>query len=96
MAIVERPTNAILTYAGADTAVTATSSYGYLRRPVETTGWRSWAFTVDHKKIGIMYGVTAMIFFIIGGMVNHAVAYAARQVKPMWPKLITPELPMNT
>ncbi|MEL6890049.1 MAG: cytochrome c oxidase subunit I [Actinomycetota bacterium] len=67
MAIIERPT---------DTApavyepppVTATSSYGYLRRPVETTGWRSWAFTVDHKKIGIMYGVTAMFFFIVGGL----------------------------
>jgi cytochrome c oxidase subunit I len=68
MAIIERPTSDVLTYASADAAVTATSSYGYLRRPVETTGWRSWAFSVDHKKIGIMYGVTAMIFFIIGGL----------------------------
>ena len=48
--------------------VTATSSYGYLRRPVESTGWRSWAFTVDHKKIGIMYGVVAMFFFAVGGI----------------------------
>ena len=24
-----------------------------------TTGWRSWVFTVDHKKLGIMYGVSA-------------------------------------
>ena len=29
---------------------------------------RSWLFTVDHKKIGIMYGVTAMVFFIVGGI----------------------------
>ncbi|MEP4651057.1 MAG: cbb3-type cytochrome c oxidase subunit I, partial [Ilumatobacter sp.] len=68
MAIIERPASDTLTYSDMDAAVTATSSYGYLRRPVETTGWRSWAFTVDHKKIGIMYGVAAMVFFVIGGL----------------------------
>ncbi len=35
---------------------------------METTGWKSWAFTVDHKKIGIMYGVVAMLFFFVGGI----------------------------
>ena len=25
-------------------------------------------FTVDHKKLGIMYGVTAMVFFVVGGI----------------------------
>ncbi len=65
MAIIERPTDAP---EAAAPAVTATSSYGYFRRPVETTGWRSWAFTVDHKKIGIMYGVAAMVFFVVGGL----------------------------
>ena len=68
MAIIERPAGDSLTHADTDAAVTATSSYGYLRRPVETEGWRSWAFTVDHKKIGIMYGVTAMLFFVVGGL----------------------------
>ena len=34
---------------------------------MQTTGWKSWAFTVDHKKIGIMYGVVAMVFFFVGG-----------------------------
>ncbi|MFN3255359.1 MAG: cytochrome c oxidase subunit I [Ilumatobacter sp.] len=48
--------------------VTASTSFGYLRRPVQTRGWRSWAFTVDHKKIGIMYGVVAMTFFLVGGI----------------------------
>ena len=38
------------------------------RRPVSSTGWRSWLFTVDHKKIGIMYGVSAMVFFVVGGI----------------------------
>lgn len=41
---------------------------GVFRRPTATTGWRSWVTTVDHKKIGIMYGVTAFAFFLIGGI----------------------------
>jgi cytochrome c oxidase subunit 1 len=32
------------------------------------TGWKSWLTTVDHKKIGIMYGAAALFFFIIGGV----------------------------
>jgi len=69
MAIIERPSDTSTEVTAYEPPpVTATSSYGYLRRPVETTGWRSWAFTVDHKKIGIMYGVTAMVFFIVGGI----------------------------
>ena len=40
---------------------------GVFRRPTTSTGWRSWVSTVDHKKIGIMYGVTAMFFFLLGG-----------------------------
>jgi cytochrome c oxidase subunit 1 len=38
------------------------------RRPAATTGFWSWVTTVDHKRIGIMYGYTAFIFFIIGGL----------------------------
>jgi cytochrome c oxidase subunit 1 len=66
MAIIERPTETPA-LAGGGALVTPTSSYGYFRRPVQTTGWKSWAFTVDHKKIGIMYGVVAMLFFFVGG-----------------------------
>ena len=65
MAIIERPTETPEFIAPAPTA---SGNYGYLRRPVETEGWRSWAFTVDHKKIGIMYGAVAMFFFIVGGL----------------------------
>jgi cytochrome c oxidase subunit 1 len=65
MAIIERPADAT----DSDVpAVTPSSSFGYLRRPVQTTGWRAWAFSVDHKKIGIMYGVVAMLFFLVGGI----------------------------
>jgi cytochrome c oxidase subunit 1 len=40
---------------------------GLLRRPAATTGFWSWITTVDHKRIGILYGVTAFVFFLIGG-----------------------------
>ena len=69
MAIIERPAETPATAkTGPAPAPKASTNYGYLRRPVETTGWRSWAFTVDHKKIGIMYGAVAMFFFILGGL----------------------------
>lgn len=37
-------------------------------RPTATTGWASWFTTVDHKRIGILYGVTAFVFLLIGGL----------------------------
>ena len=40
-----------------------------LSRPVAPkAAWRRWLFTVDHKKIGIMYGSAAMVFFMVGGV----------------------------
>jgi cytochrome c oxidase subunit 1 len=41
---------------------------GLLKRPTAITGAFSWLTTVDHKKIGIMYGVAAFVFFIVGGL----------------------------
>lgn len=38
------------------------------RRPELNTGFWSWITTADHKKIGTMYGYTAFVFFIIGGI----------------------------
>jgi cytochrome c oxidase subunit 1 len=40
---------------------------GLLRRPHATSGFWAWITTVDHKKIGILYGITAFAFFLIGG-----------------------------
>jgi cytochrome c oxidase subunit 1 len=31
-------------------------------------GWLSWLTTVDHKKIGIMYLISAFFFFVLGGI----------------------------
>ena len=41
---------------------------GFFSRPRATTGWWSWVTTVDHKKIGIMYVATALVFFLLGGL----------------------------
>ena len=40
---------------------------GVFSRPKASTGWRSWVNTVDHKKIGIMYGVASFFFLLVGG-----------------------------
>ncbi len=68
MAIIERPSTPALDTPSVPAVATPSTSYGVLRRPVETTGWKSWLFTIDHKKLGIMYGVVSMAFFIIGGI----------------------------
>ena len=66
MAIIERPVE--IGTGAAPALVTPSTTYGTFRRPVETTGWKSWLFTIDHKKIGIMYGVAAMFVFLVGGV----------------------------
>ena len=38
------------------------------RRPTAEHGFWSWITTVDHKKIGIMYFITALTFFVVGGV----------------------------
>ena len=69
MAIIERPSTVPALAGGATPQfVSPASTYGIYRRPVSTTGWRSWLFTVDHKKLGLMYGVSAMFFFLVGGV----------------------------
>ena len=70
MAIIERPstTPAIVGGPGAAPAlVTPSAAMGVFRRPVSSTGWKSWIFTVDHKKLGIMYGAVSLFFFLVGG-----------------------------
>src|SRR5439155_10901747 len=47
--------------------VPATTTVAPPRARVYTGIW-SWVATVDHKRIGILYGVTAFAFFLIGGV----------------------------
>jgi cytochrome c oxidase subunit I len=71
MAIIERP-SAVPATVGAGSAapavVSTPSALGVLRRPVSSTGWKSWLFTVDHKKLGLMYGAVSLFFFLVGGI----------------------------
>jgi cytochrome c oxidase subunit 1 len=53
---------------------------GLFTRPRATTGTWSWFTTVDHKKIGIMYCMTAFVFFILGGL--EALAIRAQLAQP--------------
>ncbi len=66
MAIIEQPASGTL--APAPVGVGPSASLGVLRRPVDSKGWKSWLFTVDHKQLGLMYSVTAFAFFIVGGL----------------------------
>ena len=45
-----------------------TLSFPIIKRPVHPTGIWSWLTTIDHKKIGILYGVTAFILFLTVGI----------------------------
>jgi len=33
-----------------------------------TTGWKSWLFTTDHKRIAVLYLISITIFFALGGL----------------------------
>ncbi len=53
------------------TVIEATESASYdgpFKRPESTEGLIGWLTTVDHKKIGILYGATALLFFLLGGI----------------------------
>jgi len=65
MAIVERPTAPLELTTG---EATARRPLGSFTRPKATSGWKSWLTTIDHKRIGILYGAAALFFFVIGGL----------------------------
>ena len=39
-----------------------------LWRPTAKTGLIGWLTTVDHKRIGFLYGISALFFFLVGGV----------------------------
>ena len=45
-----------------------TAATTIFRRPKATSGFWGWVTTIDHKKIGVMYGYTAFFFLIMGGL----------------------------
>jgi cytochrome c oxidase subunit 1 len=54
----------------------------------EDYGWKSWLFTVDHKRIALLYLVSITFFFIIGG--SFAVLMRIHLVEPQG-ALVQPE-----
>ncbi|MDI1319851.1 MAG: hypothetical protein PSW75_06600, partial [bacterium] len=46
----------------------AKATFELMARPTAKTGLISWLTTVDHKKIGMLYGGFAILFFLIGGL----------------------------
>ena len=48
--------------------LTLTVTVPDIERPVNPTGIWGWLTTIDHKRIGILYGVTAFIMFLVGGV----------------------------
>src|SRR3954469_18315364 len=66
-----------------------TVDVGRLRRSwAEPSGLVGWASTVDHKRIGLRYGVTAAAFFLAGGA--EAAVMRAQLAQPD-EHLLTPE-----
>src|SRR5512138_565127 len=49
-------------------ATTALDQRAHAGSHAEPTGLWSWITTVDHKRIGILYGATAFAFFLLGGL----------------------------
>ena len=41
---------------------------GTLPQTAEQSGIWSWLTTVDHKRIGTLYGFTGFTFFLVGGI----------------------------
>jgi cytochrome c oxidase subunit 1 len=49
-------------------SMTTIETAGFRSRPSKPTGFLSWVATTDHKRIGIMYFWTVLVFFFIGGV----------------------------
>ena len=50
------------------TPAPTTGAVPLLKRPRSTEGFWGWLTTIDHKRIGILYGVTSFVFFLLGGV----------------------------
>ena len=66
-----------------------TISLPFPKRPVHPTGVWGWITTIDHKRIGILYGVTAFILFLTGGL--EALYMRAQLARP-GQDLVSPEV----
>jgi cytochrome c oxidase subunit I len=70
------------------TTVLGQETHGVAAGHGDKTGLWSWITTVDHKRIGILYGATAFLFFLLGGL--EAEVIRLQLAKPD-NNLVTPE-----
>ena len=77
MAITEQP---LELEAGEQPPAMAETPLGVFTRPRTHTGWRSWLTTVDHKRIGILYGAASLVFLVVGGI--EALMIRAQLARP--------------
>jgi cytochrome c oxidase subunit I len=70
-------------------ATDTTSRKSLFSRPTAETGWSSWFTTTDHKKIGIMYFFTTLVFFFLGGVESGIIRAQLAQAEQ---NLVTPEI----
>lgn len=61
----------------------------YSGRPSSQTGLVSWLTTTDHKKIGVMYFFTTLVFFFFGGVEAGFVRWQLSQAEL---SILTPEI----
>ncbi|MDP7578102.1 MAG: cytochrome c oxidase subunit I [SAR202 cluster bacterium] len=59
------------------------------KRPTHPTGIWNWLTTIDHKRIGILYGVTAFILFLTGGI---EALYMRAQLATPEAEIVSPEV----
>jgi|CXWL01.1.fsa_nt_gi cytochrome c oxidase subunit 1 len=55
-------------YTGGTHTPAQKATFDLFARPTAKTGLVSWLTTVDHKRIGMLYGGFAILFFLIGGL----------------------------
>src|SRR5580765_7751574 len=67
MAIIEAPESAPLALPSGG-MIAPSRALGVFSRPGQSKGWRSWITSVDHKRVGVMYGAAAVLFFLVGGI----------------------------
>src|SRR5258706_11016254 len=68
MAIIEAPDSSGPLALPSGGTVAPHQALGVFSRPGQTKGWRSWITTVDHKRVGVLYGAAAILFFLVGGV----------------------------
>ena len=68
---------------------TTTEQPRFSARPSKTTGFLSWVATTDHKRIGILYFWTVLVFFFLGGLESSLIRAQLAQAEMT---LLTPEI----